>query len=213
MKTFNKNKYTIIRSVLNEQTATLVKNIFYLKKKILRTHLDKRYIPPFSNDWGTLGDDQSNPETFCLYGDPVSDSLFPILKPLLEKECGYSLNETYSYMRVYSKGCELKKHKDRLSCDVSASLCIEDNIWPLFLEDQRGNTQEINLKKGDMIMYRGCDLKHWREPNPFETHAQVFLHFNSSKTKKIKAVFDGDKTEDYDGRPHLGLPLYYRGII
>jgi len=206
MKTFNKNKYTTLRSVLNEQTATLIKNTFYLKKKALRTHLDKKYISPFSNDWGTFGDDQSSLETFCLYGDPLSDSLLTILKPLLEKECGYSLKETYSYMRIYAKGCELEKHKDRLSCDISASLCVDDNVWPLFLEDKKGNIQEINLKKGDMIMYRGHDLKHWREPNPFETHAQIFIHFISSKTKQKKEV---DRTQYCDGRPHLGLPNYY----
>ena len=204
MKKFKKNKYLVIRSVLNEQTANIIKQTFYVKDRVLRTHRERRHISPYNNDFGKLGDDQCTPETFCCYGDPLSDSLLTFIKPFLEKEHGGPLIETYSYMRMYQKGAILAKHKDRLSCEVSATLCIEDNSWPIFLEAETGKEVKVDLHKGDILMYKGCDLKHWRDPNPFDTYGQIFLHFNSTKTKNIKK---------YDGRPHLGLPVSYKGSL
>ena len=34
------------------------------------------------------------------------------------------------------------------------------------------------MKPGDMIIYRGCELEHWREPYWGKNHIQVFLHYN-----------------------------------
>ena len=46
------------------------------------------------------------------------------------------------------------------------------------------------------MIYRGCDLEHWRDPSPFDEHFQIFIHYNNIKTTDKK----------YDGRPHMGLP-------
>ena len=203
MKKFKKNKYAVIRSVLNEQTADIIRQTFYIKAQVLRTHRERRHISPYNNDFGILGDDQCTPETFCCYGDPLSDSLLTFVKRFLEKEYGGPLIETYSYMRIYLKGTVLEKHTDRLSCEVSATLCVEDNSWPIFLETETGKKVKVDLHKGDILIYKGCDLNHWRDASPFDTYAQIFLHFNSAKTK----------TRKYDGRPHLGLPVSHKGSL
>tara|TARA_R100000963_G_C4621633_1_gene88963 strand:- start:187 stop:804 length:618 start_codon:yes stop_codon:yes gene_type:complete len=203
MKKFKKNKYAVIRSVLNEQAADIIRQTFYIKAQVLRTHRERRHISPYNNDFGILGDDQCTPETFCCYGDPLSDSLLTFVKPFLEKEYGGPLIETYSYMRIYLKGTVLEKHTDRLSCEVSATLCVEDNSWPIFLETETGKKVKVDLHKGDILIYKGCDLNHWRDASPFDTYAQIFLHFNSAKTK----------TRKYDGRPHLGLPVSHKGSL
>ena len=36
----------------------------------------------------------------------------------------------------------------------------------------------VNLKVGDMLIYSGCDLEHWREPFQGKVCSQVFLHYN-----------------------------------
>ena len=57
----------------------------------------------------------------------------------------------------------------------------------------------FNLKPGDMLIYSGCDLEHWRDPLEGELCGQAFLHYNHA---------DGPfaKTNLYDKRPLLGVP-------
>ena len=40
---------------------------------------------------------------------------------------GLNLKPTYSYWRLYKTGDELKRHKDRPSCEVSTTLCLGYN--------------------------------------------------------------------------------------
>jgi hypothetical protein len=55
---------------------------------------------------------------------------------------------------------------------------------------------EVVLEPGDLVIYKGCDLEHWR--NKFEGHicVQVFLFYND-----IEGPFIFNK---YDTRPFLG---------
>ena len=62
---------------------------------------------------------------------------------------------------------------------------------------------KIDLKPGDMLVYRGCDLEHWREPFEGDSCTQVFLHYNNLKTK-------GSEENLFDRRPHLGLPPFFK---
>ena len=52
-----------------------------------------------------------------------------------------------------------------------------------------------------MIIYRGCELEHWREPLWGNNHAQVFLHYNEK---------DGEYDIPFDGRPLLGMGSEFR---
>ncbi len=58
--------------------------------------------------------------------------------------------------------------------------------------------KEVKLEQGDLIVYRGCELEHWREPYQGTQLSQVFLHYND---------VDGKFSEEnkYDTRPFLGL--------
>jgi len=72
----------------------------------------------------------------------------------------------------------------------------------MFVADKKNekNGIPIFMKPGDMIIYRGCDIEHWREPFKGLNHAQVFLHFNE---------IQGDNCIPFDNRPMLGLPNKY----
>jgi hypothetical protein len=202
MKEFNKNKYKIVKSVFTKETMELVKKYFDLKSEVLKTYSKHRYISPFNMDHGAFGDSQSNQNTFVIYGDVLGDSILLKLKPIFEKETGLELIENYTYLRIYEKGSVLEKHKDRFSCEISGTLNLDDNEWPIFL-NSKGKDIEVNLKKGDLLIYKGCDLEHWRNKNPFDTHTQLFVHFNNVKTN----------SEKYDSRPHLGLPVSFKNKI
>jgi hypothetical protein len=56
---------------------------------------------------------------------------------------------------------------------------------------------------GDMIIYQGCELEHWREKFEGENCGQVFLHYNDAS----KETAEENK---YDERPFLGLPSWFK---
>ena len=71
----------------------------------------------------------------------------------------------------------------------------------IFLETEKKEILQINLNPGDMLIYNGVKLRHWREEFLGLNHAQVFLHYNDTQ---------GDFKIEYDNRPQLGIPLKYQ---
>ena len=140
--------------------------------------------------------DQQVPNVYSEYSDHVMETLLMKVLPIMKEETGLELIPTYSYMRVYEKGSILKKHKDRPSCEISTTLHLGGDPWSIFID----NT-EINLGIGDMLVYSGCDLEHWREKFEGNICGQVFLHYNH-----VNGPF-ADKNV-FDERPMLGLPKF-----
>jgi hypothetical protein len=124
----------------------------------------------------------------------------------MEKNTGLKLNPNYSYARIYKKGDILKRHKDRFSCEISTTLNLGGDPWTIYLEPSGKEGLKgikLDLKPGDMLVYKGNELEHWREEFKGENCAQVFLHYNNVKTK-------GSKENIYDKRIHLGLPSWFK---
>ena len=204
---FKKNKYLVLKKIISEELADFVYKYFLLKRKVARTLLDEKYISPFTEYFGVWNDHQV-PNTYAHYSDIAMDTLLQKVKPMMEKNTGLKLTETYSYARIYKKGDILARHKDRYSCEISTTLNLGGDKWPIFL-DPTGKTNQagikIDLSPGDMLIYSGCDLEHWREEFKGNDCGQVFLHYNESKSKKSKKNL-------YDTRPHLGLPVHFKGL-
>ena len=124
----------------------------------------------------------------------------------MEKETGLKLNETYSYARIYKKDDILNRHKDRYSCEISTTMNLGGDLWPIFIEPsgEKGKEGEkVILEPGDMLLYRGEKLEHWREKFEGENCAQVFLHYNDASGENAEK-------NKYDGRPHLGLSSWFK---
>jgi len=148
------------------------------------------------------------PGAYSRYGDPFTDSVLLTMKEEVERETGLELIPTYSFFRLYTKGDELFHHKDRPGCEISISLCagyVGDESWPIFIEGR-----PLYLEAGDMVIYRGCEVTHWRNPLEGEMQAQIFLHWND-----INGPLGKDNL--YDGRLSMGLPYWesewYENII
>lgn len=150
-----------------------------------------------------FGDEQT-PSSFAFYSPLYGESLLLYLKPLLEKVTSTKLIETYSYMRIYYNGSILKRHIDRPSCEISATLCIKKEIdWPMFVENKNEEQLPIELEEGDLIIYRGNVIPHWREEYKGKRHYQMFLHFvdaNGEYSEKFR----------WDKRPCLWAPPQLR---
>ena len=197
--------YKIIKQAISQELAEFVYEYFLNKRSVARHLFDARYISPYTEYWGVWNDEQI-PETYSHYADVAMETLLVKLKPLMEKESGLKLNETYSYARIYKKGDELKRHKDRYSCEVSTTLNIGGDDWPIYLEPSGEEGKEgtkVILNQGDMLVYKGCDVEHWREAFEGENCGQVFLHYNDASDEKAEQ-------NKYDGRPFLGLPAGFK---
>jgi hypothetical protein len=215
---FKKNKYIIIKKAISEDLAKFCNDYFMMKRNVARTMFDTKYISPFTTEFGVWNDEQV-PETYSHYSDIVMETLLIKLLPVMEKETGLKLNPNYSYARIYKKGDILKRHKDRFSCEISTTLNLGGDEWPIYLDltgsdnviDEYKNIMKpnspkgikVDLTPGDMLIYRGNELEHWREAFKGKNCAQVFLHYNNIKTK-------GSKENICDRRPHLGLPAWFK---
>jgi len=202
---FKKNKYTVIKDAISKDMAAFLANYFTMKKQVFDTCLKKRYVSPFETLLGSY-EDQQIPNTYSHYSDIAMETLMLKCQPQMEKATGLKLYPAYTYARIYKKGDELKRHKDRFSCEISTTMNLGGDNWPIYLEPsgEKGKKGiKIDLKPGDMLVYRGCDLEHWRQKFKGKECVQVFLHYNNCKTP-------GAKNNMFDKRPHLGLPNWFK---
>jgi hypothetical protein len=204
---FKKNKYVVIRQAISKDLAAFVANYFALKKQVYDTCRATRFISPFENLLGEYEPaDGQIPHTYSCYSDIAMETLMLKCQPLMEKTTGLKLTPAYSFARLYKKGDILKRHKDRFSCEISTTMNLGGDPWPIYLEPsgQEGKKGiKVDLKQGDMLVYSGCELEHWREKFKGKECVQVFLHYNNRKTP-------GAKENMFDKRPHLGLPSWFK---
>ncbi|MEM7031692.1 MAG: hypothetical protein AAF629_19210 [Chloroflexota bacterium] len=171
-----------------------------------------RYLLLMAQNQTEIVGDEQVPNTFQIYGDPFMESLLVEIKPVVEQVTHKQLFPTYAYSRVYKQGDTLSPHQDRLTCEISVTLCIGQDIidiqqdqpeytWPIFM-----NGTPILCSPGDMVIYKGCEVEHWREAFEGKQQGQVFLHYVDQDQPYSKYL-------KFDGRPNLGLPTSTRDLI
>ena len=215
---FKKNKYTVIRQAISKDLATFVANYFLMQKQAYDTCKQSRYFSPFETILGTYNDKQV-PNTYSQYANMAMETLMLKCQPIMEKSTGLKLYPAYTYARIYKKGDILKRHKDRFSCEISATMNLGGDDWPIYLDPT--NTDhliegvkykiigykgiKVHLNPGDILVYEGSRLEHWREKFRGKECVQAFLHYNNVKTP-------GAMENMFDRRPHLGLPEWFKGF-
>jgi len=219
---FKKKKYTVIRQAISKELAAFVANYFLMQKQVYDTCRQARYFSPFENIIGEYERSEKEggqiPNTYAQYANVAMETLLLKCQPEMEKVTGLKLYPAYTYARIYKKGDELKRHKDRFSCEISTTMNLGGDDWPIYLSpnenvgrpngkdittESKAKGIKVDLKPGDMLVYRGCELEHWREKFKGKECVQVFLHYNNRKTP-------GSKNNIFDRRPHLGLPNWFQ---
>ena len=104
---FEKNNYQIIKGAISTELAEFCYQYFLNKRDVARHLFDARYISQFTEYFGVWNDTQV-PETYSHYSDIVMETLLQKVKPIMEKESGVKLTETYSYARIYKKRIKKK---------------------------------------------------------------------------------------------------------
>ena len=200
MNHFNTHNYSVIKNAISTEMSSFIYDYICLRRKIANYLFQNKLISPYNKQFGSWDDPQVL-NTYSIYGDTVMETLLLKLKPLMEKETEQELIEMYSYCRIYKKDDVLHRHKDRMSCEISTTLNLGGDPWPIYLEPSgeiglKGN--QVNLEPGDMLLYKGCLLEHWREPFDGDNCAQVFLHYNNKNEESEK--------NKYDNREFIGVP-------
>lgn len=210
---FHASGWVKLENFISKEMASLMYH--HAKLSVNRLAYIEDQFPEKNNNeyYGMFGDGQI-PGDFCRYGDPIFDALVDVSLEKVQEVAEVPLVSNYSYYRLYTTGAELKRHKDRPSCEYSVTVClgydtsnVDQNIypnydWPMFV-DSNGIELPVHMKPGDAIVYRGCDVDHWREPFWGQNHAQVFLHYNQ---------LDGQYNISKDGRAVMGLSEAFKPI-
>ena len=211
---FKEKKYTVIKKAISFELANFAFNYLLLKREAVAWMHKNNYISEFTPGFGTWKDTQI-PNTYSIYSDMFMETLMMKVLPVMQQHTEMNLMPCYTYTRVYKKGDILKRHSDRPSCEISTTLHLGGDPWTLFLAPTGQKTVideekqiikpdapkgiSINLEVGDMLVYSGCELEHWRESFEGDHCAQVFLHYNN-----IDGPF-GTQNK-FDKRPLLGIP-------
>ena len=162
---FSKNGYCVVRSALDKEILDFITQYTL-----------------FDEMQNFLAEDKQVPNAHSKYADPAMETVLIKLHDTIEKNTNLKLWPTYSYYRIYRENDILEPHKDRPSCEISATLCFNysyddnDYNWPIYM-----NGSKVILFPGDLVIYRGCDLEHWRERFDCTEkncwHVQGFFHY------------------------------------
>ena len=130
---FKKDGLQIVKKAIEKDLATFLYNYILVKKQVAQTLFKTRYISPYEDMFGHWSDPQV-PNTYANYADIAMETLLLKLQPLMEQITEKKLYPNYSFVRVYKKGDVLERHKDRMSCEISTTLNLGGDPWPIYIE-------------------------------------------------------------------------------
>lgn len=175
MDKLNNFKYKIVKNFLSKDELKIY--------SAYATDMHRKNINSFDEMQNNNGD------TY-FYKDSLFQFLLNDKKNIIEKKTGIKLLSTYSFWRCYSFNAKLNKHKDRESCEISATVQVESSaVWPIYMDGKK-----LKLNDGDAVIYKGCDLEHWREHFTGDYQIQVFLHYVDANGKYKNFKDDGGHT-------------------
>lgn len=182
---FQKNRYVDLKRIVPLDICNIATQYALLQERV---------IPRKEDSAGQV------PDSHSVYSDTLMEVLMSYMKPYMEKYTGLDLCPTYSYFRVYRPGMILERHTDRPSCEISTTICFGYNYqnvdsnykWsmcvdPSYKHDINSDFISHNnlgyalpQEPGDIIIYRGCEIEHWRPP--FDAgndswQVQAFFHY------------------------------------
>jgi len=181
----------------------------FLPKQILNLAYSYSVIK-HSNTKNFNIDNQTN-SLIGEHGDYLMETLMDMSTPVVEQNVGKKLWPTYSFLRVYDKGSDLKIHTDRESCEYTVALCLGadpiDQPYEIFVgeEDETSDYKYYNkegeykryridhkfpMVSNNAIIFKGMDKIHWREMCTHDHFITVFLHYVDQEGPYKEFKFD-----------------------
>lgn len=170
MNEFINNYCTVVRGFIDSTTIQTVAR--YVDLKVKHKQFEER--PEVFNF-------QLEPSKYSEYADPLIELILENSVPDIEEITGLKVFPTYSFSRVYMRGDKLTPHVDRPSCEISATVNVltnGENLWPIWMKAPNMEPIKIELNPGDMVVYKGCEVTHWRNTMvECDSNTQFMLHY------------------------------------
>lgn len=196
-----KNRYVVLRDFLPKEIIDMAMDMWrsdeeYGNAYVIQEQKDITYKNPLSS----IGKSDGG------YCTPWGIALHGYIHKKLKDYIDMNLRETYSYTRKYVRGAYLGSHTDRPSCEISATLCLDyhtdDNTpWPIWVRNDKNyagvdaeivkndsqdipqrkrkdnHCHSVSLEPGDILLYQGPNIPHWRDYLLGEYSYHLFVHF------------------------------------
>ena len=177
MTEFEQNSYALVKGFIDPQgIQTISRYVEYT----LKQNLMARCVDPAA-------------PSYARYADPLIETVLYNSLEHMEEITGKKLFATYSYSRVYVKGDVLEPHVDRPSCEISVTVHIatKGDPWPIWMKVRGKEPVRIVLEPGDAVVYKGCEVTHWREKAvDTDFNVQVMLHYVDKSGPNAGHKFD-----------------------
>jgi hypothetical protein len=180
MSSFQSTGYIKVAGLVDDQTIKTISQ--YFENKINR------------GEWvANAKISEGDASKFGYYADPLIEVMLKQCLPALEEQTGLELEPTYSFSRVYQEGEELTPHTDRPPCEISTTInvaCTGDT-WPIWMQYENNDPIKCLLSPGDAVIYKGCEVTHWRKKLPKgQINVQFMLHYVNKHGPHAEYKFD-----------------------
>lgn len=194
--------YYLLQQIISSQMCELLANYALFKEKLKPNIIKNR--DPLDN-------------VHREYGDPLLEFMLEKLTPKIGETIGCEVWPSLSFYYVYHHGNRLQPHIDRSSCQWVASLCIgadpafktSTESWPLILKNQ-DESIKVNLQYGDILLFKGHEIEHWREPFTGQWFVSAIFAFVE---KEGPYAFQKYDQRSALGKPHVGMFRWALGCL
>ena len=179
MSSFHSAGYTKVKGLIDTQTIKTISQ--YFENKINR------------GEWVEEAKLTEEPSRLKYYADPLIEVMLKECQHKIEQHTGLLLEPTYSFSRVYQEGEELTPHTDRPSCEISVTINVActGGIWPIWMQYESNDPVKCLLNPGDAVIYKGCEVTHWRRKLPKgQINVQFMLHYVAKNGSYAEYKFD-----------------------
>ena len=226
---FKKNRYYLAKGLVNDELLSYVQDSWkgYDKYPFDSIFVKKLGIHKENSKW------KDEFETIEFGAAPFGTILLTRLQKEIEKIINIKLIPTYNYSRKYFRNSVLYAHRDRPSCEISATICIDQDTdnkrpWPIWLKNDKNyanqtyagayeisqkldedlrkqsGCKKILMEPGDVLIYQGINVLHWRDQLEGNFSKNVFIHYVNKNGPLFKdhpeLAWDGRESaySDYD---------------
>lgn len=186
---FNKHKFVLLENAVSTDDCKRLSKLLFE-----------------SYDNGLTEKDEQCPKSESIYNAPFFAELHKNLVEHLATHTGKKLIPTYTYARIYRNGEVLEKHIDRESCEYSVTITLDydgNMVWPIYFDDlndiQNTEGEMVLLERGDLVLYKGQEIFHWRPKFKGNWQTQVFLHYVDAEGPNKEHEYDKiEKSKEKD---------------
>lgn len=189
---FKLKGYEVVRNAISHDCCRMLETEFKMLRDVMKMCGKDHY---FDNDTGVQ-------KSFTYYGAFAFDSLSLYLQNTISSIIGEPVHPAFSTSRIMRRGSVLPKHHDRPEgAEIGVTMLISRNgpIWDFNLIDSDQREVAVDLDVGDMCVFEGSEILHWRNPYEGEEVVQTTMSFVRANGKY--------SDYKYDKRPYLGFSV------